>query len=168
MVALEQRQKVRMTGSEHLADLITAAAGSMTFVWLNMAWYAFWIGGHTIGLLRFDPYPFSLLTMIVSLEAIGLAIFVLISQNRQAVLADKRAKLDLQINLIAEEEVTKVLEIVARLEERLGTGNGHDPEVARMTERTRVRKVAEEMERLEEQIDKRSVRGPSSAVDTES
>lgn len=169
MVELEQREKVRMSLSNHIADSITTFAGSMTFVWLNAAWYAGWIGVHVLGLAHFDPFPFSLLTMIVSLEAIGLAIFVLISQNRQALLADKRAKLDLQVNLIAEQEVTKLVEMVARIEDRLGTSNrdGHDPEVDRMREPTHVRQLADAMEEFESVVDKDAAKGPAGAVDTE-
>lgn len=140
MVELEQREKVRMTISERIADLITSLVGSMPFVWLNFVWFAIWMILNTTGILRFDPFPFGLLTMIVSLEAIGLAIFVLISQNRQALLADKRAKLDLQINLIAEQEVTKLIEMVSRIEKRLGTTNGFDPDLTRMGEPTHVRR----------------------------
>jgi uncharacterized membrane protein len=166
MVELEQREKVRMTLSDRIADKITAFAGSMLFVWLNAAWFAIWIVAHETGLADFDPFPFGLLTMIVSLEAIGLAIFVLISQNRQALLADKRAKLDLQVNLIAEQEVTKLLEMVSRIETRLGIQNGSDIEAKRMQERTNVEEIAERMEEYERELDPKA-EPPSSAVDTE-
>src|SRR5690242_13993725 len=81
MVELEQREKIHMTASDRIADFITRWAGSMTFVWFNTAWFAIWILANVSGLVDFDPFPFGLLTMIVSLEAIGLAIFVLISEN---------------------------------------------------------------------------------------
>ena len=68
----------------------------------------------------FDPFPFSFLTMVVSLEAIFLAIFVLISQNRMARLADHRAHLDLQINLRAEQEITTTLKLVQEIRAHLG------------------------------------------------
>jgi uncharacterized membrane protein len=167
MVELEQREKVRMTTSDHIADTITTLAGSMLFVWLNLGWFTVWILVNVVGITDFDPFPFGLLTMIVSLEAIGLAIFVLISENRQAALADKRAKLDLQVNLIAEQEITKLVEMVARIERRLGITNGADPELMRMREPTHVQEIANQMEEYERKIDEEAAKGPSSAVDTE-
>src|SRR5688572_1763308 len=173
MVELEQREKVRMTLGDRIADFVTANAGSMAFVWLNVAWYVAWIGAHLLGLLDFDPFPFSLLTMIVSLEAIGLAIFVLISQNRQALLADKRAKLDLQVNLIAEQEVTKLIDMVSRIAAVLDVDTSEvdtseqDPEVKRMRQPTHVRNLADTMEEFERAVDKDSANGPRSAANTE-
>lgn len=76
----------------------------MFYVGIHVIWFAGWILLNLGFIKAFDPFPFSLLTMIVSLEAIFLASFVLISQNKQAIQADKRAKIDLQVNLIAERE----------------------------------------------------------------
>ncbi|MDQ1711137.1 MAG: hypothetical protein QOE45_587 [Frankiaceae bacterium] len=88
-----------------LADDITRFAGSMTFVYLHLAWFTGWMVLN-VGLfgtaLRFDRFPFGLLTMVVSLEAIFLATFVMISQNRQAARADIRSELDFETNLRAE------------------------------------------------------------------
>jgi uncharacterized membrane protein len=168
MVELEQREKVQMSVSDHIADFITRWAGSMLFVWLNVAWFAIWIGVNVSGLADFDPFPFGLLTMIVSLEAIGLAIFVLISENRQATLADKRAKLDLQINLIAEREITKLMELTMQIHDRLGIAHQHDPEVAEMRKPTHVSDLADLMEEYERQVDEDAARGPRSAADTRS
>lgn len=168
MVELEQREKVQMSVSDRIADFITQWAGSMLFVWLNAAWFAMWIGVNVTGLLDFDPFPFGLLTMIVSLEAIGLAIFVLISENRQATLADKRAKLDLQVNLIAEREVTKLMEMVEEIHEHLGIARARDPEVEEMRKPTHVQELADLMEEYEQEVDEDAARGPRSAVDTSS
>ena len=97
--------------AEHLqnriADRITEFAGSMRFVYIHMVWFAVWIALN-VGLLGFligkgfDPFPFGLLTMIVSLEAIFLATFVMISQNRQAARADLRSQLDFENNIRGE------------------------------------------------------------------
>jgi uncharacterized membrane protein len=108
---------------ERLADRITAFAGSMRFVYLHSAWFGLWIlvnlglvSAVTGGLLPpFDPFPFGLLTMVVSLEAIFLTTFVMISQNRQAALADQRAELDYQVNVKAEAETAKLLMLVEAL-----------------------------------------------------
>jgi uncharacterized membrane protein len=86
-------------------------------------WFAAWIvinGGVVRGIAPFDPFPFSLLTMVVSLEAIFLSIWILISQNQMSRQADRREHLDLQINLLAEQESTATLRIVNRIAEHLG------------------------------------------------
>jgi len=113
----------RSSLEERLADGITAFAGSMRFVYLHSAWFGLWIlvnlglvSAVTGGLLPpFDPFPFGLLTMVVSLEAIFLTTFVMISQNRQAALADQRAELDYQVNVKAEAETAKLLMMVEAL-----------------------------------------------------
>ena len=116
--------------------------------------------------LVFDPYPFGLLTMIVSLEAIFLATFLLISQNRQALLSDKRAKIDLQINLISEQEVTKLVAMVADIYRHLGIEN-QDEELERMQEPTHVRELADAVDAAEQKLTRDRAEGPSSAADTE-
>ena len=90
---------------DRIADAITTFAGSMNFVYLHSIWFVVWIAlnlGILGAALAFDKFPFGLLTMIVSLEAIFLSTFVMISQNRQAARADVRAKLDFETNLRAE------------------------------------------------------------------
>src|SRR4029450_5674286 len=97
IVRMENRDRVHMGLSDELAHRVTAFSGSMLYVWLHVVWFSIWIAVN-ISLLvfaPFDPYPFGLLTMIVSLEAIFLSTFVLITQNRQAIAADRRAKVDL-------------------------------------------------------------------------
>ena len=84
------------------------------------------------GLTAFDPFPFGLLTMIVSLEAIFLSIFVLMAQKRESAIAELREELTLQVNLRIEEEVTKTLQLVAGLYTRLGHRVGEDPELRAM------------------------------------
>ncbi|MEX0750641.1 MAG: DUF1003 domain-containing protein, partial [Dehalococcoidia bacterium] len=93
--------------SEVLSDCITAFGGSMLFIGLHAIWFTVWMALNAPGApFRFDAFPFGFLTMIVSLEAIFLSTFVLVSQNRQAAAADRRARVDLQINVIAERELT--------------------------------------------------------------
>jgi uncharacterized membrane protein len=107
-----------------IADAITDFTGSMLFVYVHVVWFAIWILLN-VGLIHiphiseFDPFPFSLLTMVVSLEAIFLSTFVLISQNRLACASEKRAELDLQVNLLAEQKATKVLEMLDKITEQL-------------------------------------------------
>jgi uncharacterized membrane protein len=91
---------------DQMADRVTGFAGSMAFVYIHALWFGAWVlinlGLHVAGLPKFDPYPFGLLTMIVSLEAIFLATLVMISQNRQARRSDIRSEIDFENNLRAE------------------------------------------------------------------
>ena len=103
----------------------------MRFVYLHLALVSFWIFanlGWVPGVPRWDP-SFVVLAMIASVEAIFLSTFVLISQNRMAAAADKRADLDLQINLLAEHEVTKVVAMVSAITDHLGIGHEARDEV---------------------------------------
>src|SRR6185436_19791162 len=105
--------------------------------------------GYFSGISAFDPFPFNLLTTIVSLEAIILAIFVLISQNRTAKVDDLREETHLQLNLISEREITKLIKMMALLLERQGIDLSQDPELKKM-----IRPVSEEEieRRLEREI----------------
>jgi len=133
--SLKARANARRTTAEKCADFVTEHAGSMGFLIANMLWFAAWICINT-GLIPavpvFDPFPFSLLTMIVSLEAIILATLVLISQNRAAKVDDIREETHLQINLIAEKEITKVLKLMTLLMEKHGIDLADDPELKKM------------------------------------
>ncbi|MFH1650055.1 MAG: DUF1003 domain-containing protein [Candidatus Woesearchaeota archaeon] len=104
-----------------VSDIIAQFSGSITFVILHVIWFWAWIhannGGSIFGLKNFDPYPFGLLTMIVSLEAIILSTFILISQNRQAQKSELRADLDYKVNLSTEKAVAEVLAILRDLKE---------------------------------------------------
>jgi uncharacterized membrane protein len=127
------------TLSEKIADLMTSRLGSMGFLVVNLVWFSSWIfinTGNIPGLSIFDPFPFGLLTMIVSLEAIFLAIIVLISQNRAAKIDDLRDEIDLHINTIAEEEITKTIEMLILLLKKNDIDVSNDPEIKQMLEPT--------------------------------
>ena len=125
--------------SERTADMTTSRFGSMGFLIINVIWFFAWISIN-IGLIPtiriFDPFPFGLLTMIVSLEAIFLAIIVLISQNRAAKIDDLREEIDLHINTIAEEEITKTIELLVLLLKKNGVDVSKDLELQQMLEPT--------------------------------
>jgi uncharacterized membrane protein len=165
MVELETRDRIRMSVSDRIANWISAFAGSMLFVWLHVAWFALWILLNTsfVG-WPFDAFPFGLLTMIVSLEAIFLSTFVLISQNRQSLLADKRSRIDLQVNLISELEVTKVMALVSDIHKHLGLSDGQDVEVHRIQEPTLVARLADAVDAAEQEAEDKSAAGPRGAV----
>jgi len=156
MVELEARERIRMSQSDRIADVISGFAGSMLFVWMHIGWFAFWIAANSALLaLYFDDFPYGLLTMIVSLEAIFLSTFVLIAQNRQAQLAEKRAKVDLQVNLIAELEVTKIMALVSEIHRHLGLSDSEDEDVERLKEPTHVTELADAVDAAErESLDK--------------
>lgn len=172
IVKLGQRDRLAMTFSDRIADWMTAFSGSMVYVWLHVAWFGAWIVSNIglFGLPKFDPFPFGLLTMIVSLEAIFLSTFVLISQNRQALQADRRQKVNMQIDILAEQEVTRLVRMVAEIQDHLGMESRRDPELRKMTQATHIDKLADaldEAEQKEQEIDPEGARGPRSAVDTQ-
>jgi uncharacterized membrane protein len=105
---------------DRVADGITAFAGNMNFVYFHIVWFGFWIvaglGLFGVG-LEFDKYPYGLLTMVVSLEAIFLSTFVMISQNRSSEKADIRAQLDYETDLQAEREIAIIMRTLARIAE---------------------------------------------------
>lgn len=116
--ALKARADAKRTIPEIAADIMTRAFGSITFLTLNAIWFLVWIfinTGFVPGVTPFDPFPFGLLTTFVSLEAIILAIIVLISQNRAGKVADLREETDLHIDIISEQEITKILELMVLL-----------------------------------------------------
>jgi len=104
-----------------VADWIAWFSGSMMFLIINGLWFIIWIGINTLpmGVYHFDPFPFGLLTMIVSLEAIFLSCFVLISQNRQAAKDKIRADIEYEVNIKAELEVAHLHEKVEEIHEQL-------------------------------------------------
>jgi uncharacterized membrane protein len=120
---------------ERIAHAISMFAGRMRFVYIHLALFGLWIVVN-LGLTpvpRFDP-SFVILAMVASVEAIFISTFVLITQNRMAAIADKRADLDLQISLLAEHEITRVITMLAEVSERLGIEVKQDPELAELAQ----------------------------------
>jgi len=142
------------TVQERLADAMTSFSGSMLFVCLHILWFGSWLLVNTgrVGIPPFDPFPYGLLTMIVSLEAIFLSTFVLISQNRFSDEADRRAELDLQIGLLAEHEITRVLHMLDTIQDKLGIENNADSELADLEMETRPEDVLAEIDRVHRQV----------------
>lgn len=120
------------TLSQRIADAIARVAGSMSFAYFNLLFFAIWIGLNVgvVPVKAFDPFPFGMLTTIVSLEAIFLSIFVLVAQNRMQALSDRRSELGVQVSLLTEYEVTRILRLVDRLAEKLDVEECADPELA--------------------------------------
>jgi uncharacterized membrane protein len=133
--SLKAEADKKRTSAERFADWLTDYFGTVAFLGINAVWFTVWIVinlGWLPGVAPFDPFPFGLLTMVVSLEAIILAIIVLISQNRASRIDDLREEIDLQINTLAEEEVTKMIQLQILLLKQNGVDVHNDPEIKRM------------------------------------
>lgn len=152
---LEVRRQMERKKSmqDRFADEMTAFFGSMTFVYVHIVWFGVWVLWNfgLLGLPAFDPYPFGLLTMVVSLEAIFLSTFVLISQNRISAMSDQRADLDLHVNLLAEYEVTKILKILDALAKHQHVPI-HDSEVKDLERTVRPEELLQELEKEHEEV----------------
>lgn len=113
---------------DRLANALTSFSGSMRFFYVHVVWFALWFflnTGH-LGIHPFDPYPYGFLTVVVSLEAIFLATFVLISQNTLAKESERLADLGLHTSLLTEHELTRVLQMLRVIQDRIGISNDED------------------------------------------
>ena len=134
-----------------LADAITSFSGRMIFVYVHIVWFGIWILLNTgwFGLPAFDPFPYGLLTMIVSLEAIFLSTFVLISQNRIGEETERRADLDLHIGLLTEHELTRVLQMLDAIQDKLNIIDHANSDLADLEMETKPEDVLAEIHRLQ-------------------
>lgn len=149
--ALEDRRRQEAAAAPteaRVAEAITRFTGSMRFVYVHLALYGAWIVANldvVPGLPQFDP-SFVILAMVASVEAIFLSTFVLISQNRMAAAADKRADLDLHVSLLTEHEVTKLVKLVTAMAERVGVRANADPEIEEIKKDVAPEAVLDEIE----------------------
>src|SRR3712207_5712096 len=123
VVRLEEEAARRRPPFSQVADFVAGFAGTLGFVLLHAALVAAWAGinaGLVPAVSAFDPYPFGLLGMLFSLEGVLLASFVLMKQNRMSALAEQRSHLDLQISLLSEQEITKMIGMLEQVSRRLG------------------------------------------------
>jgi uncharacterized membrane protein len=138
---------------ERFAKAITRFTGSMYFVYVHALLYGAWIAinlGAVPGLKPWDP-TFVILAMVASVEAIFLSTFILITQNRMAAAADRRAELDLQVSLLAEAEITKLVEMVSLIAERMDLSTAEQHEVEEMKQRVAPEAVLDAIEAIEEE-----------------
>lgn len=137
---MQQHLSARRSLMDRIADRIGGFSGSMRFVILHVAWFTGWFLWNTDVIPNahaFDPYPFILLAMIVSVEAVLLSTFVLMKQNRMQRQSDTRAHLNLQIDLLAEKEITKSLQLLRAICHKLEISEADlDTELAEMTSAT--------------------------------
>jgi len=155
LVALKRHRNRQRSLQDRTADAITDFSGSMAFVYIHVVLFAAWmiLGNGYLGFPRFDPYPYQLLTMVVSLEAIFLSTFVLVSQNRMAKEADQRADLDLHIDLLSEHEVTRILKMLDAIQDKLGIANDEDRELRELEAEVTPTAILEHLEWVQAQPD---------------
>ncbi|MBO0779310.1 MAG: DUF1003 domain-containing protein [Ktedonobacteraceae bacterium] len=131
-----EEQEEHISVGQRIADLIADFSGSIAFLLVNLAVFVVWIVVNTVGagLLHFDPYPFQFLTMAVSLEAIFLSIFVLISQNRQAAKDRIKADLDYQVDVKAEMEMGGMAAQIREIQRKIHDMHGDILEIKEQKE----------------------------------
>jgi uncharacterized membrane protein len=159
LAEVRKREEQRKRPSDRIADSITKFAGSMWCVYGHAVLFGGWLifnSVHIPHLKPWDPYPFVMLAMFASVEAIFLSTFILISQNRMQRLADRRAELDLQIGLLTEHELTRAIHLLDEVSRRLGAPRPPEPELQEIKRDIRPEKVAEEIERAEGRIENES------------
>ena len=147
LIARRQRTEQLKSRDQRIADRITRFTGSMRFIYLHAFIYGAWIVVNLpfVPLPKFDP-TFVALAMVASVEAIFLTTFVLMTQNRMSEQQEKRAELDLQISLLAEHEVTRLIRLVREIGEKLDVPGSKDPELPELQKDVAPEEVLDVME----------------------
>ena len=149
-----EEEEARASAEERVARAVTRFSGSIRFVYLHLFLYGGWIVanlGWIPGVSPWDP-TFVVLAMIASVEAIFLSTFILITQNRMAAAADRRAELDVQISLLAEAEITKLVELVSQIAEQLDVPIEHEGEVQEMKRLVQPERVLDAIEEAQSEV----------------
>ncbi len=157
------------TFEERLADGITYFTGSMPFIYFHVVLFVVWILVNVgiAGIPAFDPYPFGLLTTIVSLEAIFLSTFVLVSQNREALIAERRTELDLHINLLSEYEVTRILILADAIAKQLHVKSACGDDLAELEKDIQPEVLLRELEQRTNNKNNKSAKAEGSEGDVQ-
>lgn len=150
ITSLEEAAREQRTPTDRLAEKIANFCGSMTFVWVHVVWFGGWILVNSLpGIRHVDPFPFTFLTLIVSLEAIFLSTFILISQNLDSRISERRSHLDLQLNLLSEQENTKMIAMLHAIAEKVGADLTQDSHLEALSEETEPKRLIEQIEARE-------------------
>jgi uncharacterized membrane protein len=140
----EEEFLARRTAAERAGDSLGAFVGSLTFIGIHAVWFTAWILVNILGIAHFDPAPFSLLDTIVAIEAIFLASFIVMRQSRSSRRSDERDHLILQVLLLAEKEITAVLQIDRQIATRIGLSEvAKDAEFVQLSQKTSIDDVAQ-------------------------
>jgi uncharacterized membrane protein len=142
-----REQEAKAAARDRIADAVSRFAGSLVFVYAHVAIVAAWVVVNLgwAGVKPFDP-TFVILATAASVEAIFISTFVLISQNRAAAMAERRAELDLHVNLLAEHEITRMLELLIAIGRRLGLSEAEDDRLAELTDDVEPEEILETIE----------------------
>ncbi|MBA3915158.1 MAG: DUF1003 domain-containing protein [Acidobacteriales bacterium] len=150
IVKQEEEALERRSGPERLADRVAGFTGSLSFVLLHLLLVLAWLAVNTatLPLVRpFDPYPFSLLGVIVALEAVVLSSFILMRQNRMMRRGDRRDHLNLQVDMLTEKEVTKLLQMVRAICGHMGLQNiAGDSEIRELSQDTSIESLSQTLD----------------------
>ncbi len=153
ILQLERSARANLPPAVRVANSVASFCGTIHFIWLHVAWFGSWIVFNAWpGMPHFDPFPFTFLTLVVSLEAIFLATFILISQNEETRVTERRNALDLQINLLTEQENTKMLRMLDAIAAKLGVDMEDDPTLSVLEQSTRPEQLAEQIERASARV----------------
>src|SRR6266513_2947081 len=148
VVRVESETQRPRSRSEAITDVIGGFVGTISFVAVQLLVFAAWVvvnAGKIPPLAPFDPFPYPLLSSITSLEAVLLAAFVLMKQNRMGMIADRRDHLDLQVNLLTEQRATQIIQMLDRLSTRLGVDQQQDEVSRELGRRVAVEHLVEEL-----------------------
>jgi uncharacterized membrane protein len=157
LVEMRQDHERRRTFEEKIAAKITKFTGSMPFVYAHILLLLLWISVNTglyASIKPFDPFPFSMLAIFASIEAIFLTAFVLISENRSSILSERRSDLNLQINLLSEQEVTKIIEMVDAISRHLNVPVSRSSDTEGLKEKVEPEFVLKKIEEAEDRSNK--------------
>jgi len=157
VMALESSEQAKATAADRVADAITTFSGSIRFVWITVILVGGWIAANLMLPRhdRVDPFPFPLLTLVLSVEAIFLSIFILMSQNRAAKVSDKRGHLDLQLNMLTEQENTKMLQMLEDIGRSVGAEFCSGPEVEVLAEATQPEALSQQIDQAAEAVERK-------------
>ncbi|MDB5851793.1 MAG: hypothetical protein JWP29_5545 [Rhodoferax sp.] len=131
----EDERRKRKSVFYRAVQKTAAFCGSLTFLWIQVAWFAVWIAWNA-EFKSFDPYPFQFLMLVVSLEAIFLSVLILISQNFSAIESERRHHLDLQMNLLTERETTSILRLLSKMADKMQVSAEDQAEVDGFSDNT--------------------------------
>lgn len=143
---LEEAAREERTSTDRIAEAIANVCGSMTFVWVHVIWFGAWILMNLLpGIPHIDPFPFTFLTLVVSLEAIFLSTFILISQNYETRISERRSHLDLQLNMLSEQENTTMIAMLQAIAAKVGVDLSQDPQLQALSQQTQPEKLVEQI-----------------------
>lgn len=145
----ERVAQLSITSAERFAARVAAFCGGTAFIAVHVVWFSAWVLLNTLPIskARFDAYPFSLLALLVTIEAVFLAVFILINQKQEARTTEQRSHLNLQINLLAEQENTKMLKMLQRIASKLGADVPSDHDLAVLQSATQPEQVLRQIEK---------------------